>query len=210
MIAEVFEELARSREVSVDALWRVIDTVIAKTIFAASDALCQGIADVDMMRRPRSMPYPRYFQLLGFDILFDEQWKPWIIEVNYRPSLEFGTDAEWAMKVRLLKDVIEIAAPYHEIEEYLLDLRRNATGAVIKAWLERNEEVFEAFRARRAAALARSQFVEVLGPANWGDFTRSLGPRSDAVQRAPVLSRPEKRMGQQPQILRPHLKQRKK
>jgi hypothetical protein len=156
------------------------------------------------------MPYPRYFQLLGFDILFDQQWKPWIMEVNYRPSLEFGTDAEWAMKVRLLKDVIEIATPYREIEEHLLETRTNPTANAIKIWLERNNQVLDVFRTRQAAALAKSQFVKVLGPDNWGHFAGSLGPRSDTIKRAPVVSQPGKRKRQQRPIVTPVPQRRKK
>lgn len=38
------------------------------------------------------------FQVLGFDIMIDKKFRPWLIEVNQSPS--FGTDSSLDYKVK--------------------------------------------------------------------------------------------------------------
>eukprot|EP00045_Choanoeca_perplexa_P011280 m.118781 g.118781 ORF g.118781 m.118781 type:complete len:700 (-) comp15575_c1_seq4:833-2932(-) len=40
----------------------------------------------------------RCFQVLGFDLMLDEDGKPWMIEVNTNPSLLCGTAVDWIIK----------------------------------------------------------------------------------------------------------------
>jgi len=42
------------------------------------------------------------FEILGFDVLIDEKFKPWLIEINHAPS--FATDTPFDFKIK--KDVI--------------------------------------------------------------------------------------------------------
>jgi hypothetical protein len=37
---------------------------------------------------------PRCFQILGLDILIDDQWNCWLMEINANPSLNVYTDKE--------------------------------------------------------------------------------------------------------------------
>jgi len=44
----------------------------------------------------------------GFDILFDANLKPWLIEVNASPSMTANTPSDYEMKVGLLDDTFTV------------------------------------------------------------------------------------------------------
>ena len=48
------------------------------------------------------------FELLGFDVMIDDNLKPWLIEVNSMPS--FGTDTEMDKEVKtgLIEDTFRL------------------------------------------------------------------------------------------------------
>jgi len=48
------------------------------------------------------------FELYGFDIMFDANLKPWIIEVNASPSLTASSPTDYELKVGLLEDMVHI------------------------------------------------------------------------------------------------------
>ncbi|XP_072294629.1 probable tubulin polyglutamylase TTLL9 [Eucyclogobius newberryi] len=48
------------------------------------------------------------FELYGYDILLDENLKPWLIEVNASPSLTASSKEDYEMKCRLLEDTLNV------------------------------------------------------------------------------------------------------
>jgi len=48
------------------------------------------------------------YQILGFDIMIDKHFKPWLIEVNQSPS--FGTDSplDYEVKKAVLRDTFKL------------------------------------------------------------------------------------------------------
>jgi hypothetical protein len=48
------------------------------------------------------------FDLFGFDIILDQDLKPWILEVNLSPSLAFDSPLDFHIKSNLIIDALNI------------------------------------------------------------------------------------------------------
>ncbi len=48
------------------------------------------------------------FELLGFDVLIDENLKPWLLEVNLSPSMNTETSLDIELKTKLLVDLFNL------------------------------------------------------------------------------------------------------
>ena len=51
------------------------------------------------------------FEVYGYDILIDEQLKPWLIEVNASPSLSSTTDMDRNLKMGVINDTFAVVVP---------------------------------------------------------------------------------------------------
>mmetsp|Transcript_29964 Transcript_29964/g.69992 ORF Transcript_29964/g.69992 Transcript_29964/m.69992 type:complete len:153 (+) Transcript_29964:195-653(+) len=56
----------------------------------------------------KAQPYAGLFQLYGFDVMLDDELKPWLLEVNLDPAL--GTDSPLDFKVKsgMLVDALNL------------------------------------------------------------------------------------------------------
>ena len=48
------------------------------------------------------------FEVLGFDVMIDQNLKPWLIEVNHSPSFETDTKLDKTIKENLISDVLKL------------------------------------------------------------------------------------------------------
>jgi len=65
--------------VDVEALWNSIKRCVLKALVCVEDSIVNQISA---------------FELFGFDVLIDDNLKPWLIEVNSSPSMERGTELD--------------------------------------------------------------------------------------------------------------------
>lgn len=109
-IQDVFNQLTELG-IDTDALWQRIENVCILTIISIQNFMTKSSHN-----KCPSLGLPRCFQILGFDILIDKDLKPWILEVNYRPSLEYDIEAEKQLKIEMLASAMKIAAPFKFIQ----------------------------------------------------------------------------------------------
>uniref|UniRef100_A0A8D0GAD0 Tubulin tyrosine ligase like 2 n=1 Tax=Sphenodon punctatus TaxID=8508 RepID=A0A8D0GAD0_SPHPU len=104
----------RSHNMNDLRLWQRITHIVTLTLLAIT---------------PSVPPTSNCFELFGFDILVDDKFKPWLLEVNYSPALRLDCPIDATVKKSLLHDLIELLN-YKE-----MDALRENIGATSKASL---------------------------------------------------------------------------
>jgi hypothetical protein len=86
------------------SIWTAIKKTILLSVIAAAPYL-----DSEPAEAPSGVwGNSRRFQILGFDIMIDKNDQPFILEVNYRPSLSRDTPFEQTLKRDMFVDVLRI------------------------------------------------------------------------------------------------------
>ncbi|XP_047136933.1 polyglutamylase complex subunit TTLL1 isoform X1 [Hydra vulgaris] len=57
------------------------------------------------------------FECYGYDVIIDNDLKPWLIEINASPSLSATTYSDRILKLSLINDVINIVVPFNEMPD---------------------------------------------------------------------------------------------
>ena len=102
-----YKEKLKELGVDVDALFLRIKDVIIKACLASETHIYNSMS--------RATKYKNLcFELYGFDILVDENLKPWLIEVNVMPSLSSSSPMDKQIKTSLLSDIFNMVGvmPY--------------------------------------------------------------------------------------------------
>ena len=99
----------RLDDIGIDSkvLWnRIVDTCIQALVAGGSDIPHQ----------------PNSFELFGFDLMFDQNLKCWLIEVNSSPSLSCSTPLDTRIKGNLIRDTIALVSPSRIDRKALSDI----------------------------------------------------------------------------------------
>ncbi|XP_054008645.1 tubulin monoglutamylase TTLL4-like [Hylaeus anthracinus] len=95
---------SRLREEGVDVaeLWSKIKDIVVKTVIAAESSMNAAIKE-------NLVSSYACYELYGFDVLLDENLKPWLLEVNTLPSLQTDSQLDTAVKGHLMRNVLNMA-----------------------------------------------------------------------------------------------------
>ena len=63
------------------------------------------------------------FQILGFDIMIDKYFKPWLIEVNQSPSFQTDSPLDYEVKKQVLRDSFKLLNINQERREMFIRLK---------------------------------------------------------------------------------------
>ena len=85
--------MGRYSEEQVNSMFDGIQNIIIKCFYAVQSVIAKD---------------RHCFELYGYDILIDQNLKPWLIEINSSPSLSTTTKGDFILKKRLINDVIDI------------------------------------------------------------------------------------------------------
>ena len=77
----------------VDALFWEIQMIILRSLLAVQHVM---IAD------------KHCFELYGYDVIIDQDLKPWLLEVNASPSLTANTREDYLMKTEMLHGMLDV------------------------------------------------------------------------------------------------------
>lgn len=160
LISDVFEE--NFSEQQQRKIWSEIDDVIVLALFSAHRYLRDGSEKFLKNFKVNNSVYSKSFQIFGFDILLRENdLKPFLIEINYRPSLEFLRNCERRMKVDMIRSAVKIAAPLKPFQ-VLVNSRKNSFSESF--WLDeisRRPELFEQACELKNEAVQQSKFERI-------------------------------------------------
>ncbi|CAO2628819.1 Probable tubulin polyglutamylase TTLL2 [Lemmus lemmus] len=88
-----FFSYLRNGDVDDLRLWRKINHLVILTVLAVAPTIPEA---------------NNCFELFGFDILIDDNLKPWLLEVNYSPALSLDCSTDVSVKRSLVHDIIEL------------------------------------------------------------------------------------------------------
>ncbi|KAM7406948.1 hypothetical protein PAMA_002923 [Pampus argenteus] len=91
-----------SKGVNTTLIWEKIKDIVIKTIIASEPYVNS------LLKMHVRTPYSCH-ELFGFDIMLDENLKPWILEVNISPSLHSNTALDVSIKGQMIRDLLNLA-----------------------------------------------------------------------------------------------------
>ena len=94
------------KEKLMEKIWKQIEDIIIKTILSVADDYYKEIS----LNKINNL-----FELYGFDIMIDEKFKAWLIEVNVNPSLHCTSPLDLNLKTDLITDILNVVgiSPYN-------------------------------------------------------------------------------------------------
>mmetsp|Transcript_1057 Transcript_1057/g.3431 ORF Transcript_1057/g.3431 Transcript_1057/m.3431 type:complete len:998 (-) Transcript_1057:2293-5286(-) len=143
--------------VDTSTLWKKIKDTILRSLFAVQASIPHQVNS---------------FELLGFDVLVDEDLKPWIIEANTSPSLEVSNELDAYVKEKVIRDTVALLDP--------LPFNRSALLSVLKRRLSelKTRHTLTSIgnaESRKQLNVDLSKILYGRKPRSYGDMPTQLG-----------------------------------
>jgi hypothetical protein len=119
------KEYLRTHGYDLDLIWGRIEDLVVKSIISIEG---QVYAAMDM-----TVPFrDNCFEVLGFDILVDSDFRPWLLEINLSPSMNTDSPMDLKIKGSMIADMFSMIGVVPLDQRYSLDKTYllNATKAI--------------------------------------------------------------------------------
>lgn len=103
LIVRLIQEMSENA-VDVELIWDNISDIIVKTIITIQPSLASCYKSCQPYDYSNSM----CFEILGFDIILDEHYKPWLLEVNHSPSFSTDSHLDSQIKTAVITDALNL------------------------------------------------------------------------------------------------------
>ena len=82
--------------IDTDRMWSSIIGVVLRSLFCLSS-------------HPTIKPEPNAFEIYGYDIMFDADYRAWLVEVNASPAVSCDSEADVKVKIPMLTLTLTLA-----------------------------------------------------------------------------------------------------
>eukprot|EP00434_Breviolum_minutum_P020007 symbB.v1.2.017649.t1/scaffold1373.1/size231899/14 len=110
--------------VDVELMWSRIMDVIMKSLLAVEPV-------IGARTKATACHSHNCFELYGFDVLVDNELKPWLLEVNLSPSMQADSPLDWQIKGSLLADTFNLVG-INRVSKHRLAEATRAKAKVLK------------------------------------------------------------------------------
>ena len=96
--------LLENKGYNIKKLWKQIADIVIKTLCSIQPSLEHTYKTC----KPDDLSNSMCFEILGFDVLVDNNLKPWLLEVNHSPSFEIASPLDKKVKSIVIRDALRI------------------------------------------------------------------------------------------------------
>ena len=86
-------------------MWSKIYDAVIKSIISVENTIFDGVKNIQSVTGSCKS---NFFELLGYDIMLDDELNPWILEVNLAPSLAGDSPIDFQIKSNLIVDTFNL------------------------------------------------------------------------------------------------------
>jgi hypothetical protein len=94
-----------------EPVWAKIEDIVIKTVLAAEPIMFNSFENVVPFRT-------NCFEMLGFDVLIDNNMEPWLLEVNLSPSLGCDSPLDQKIKSSVISDIFSLAGKNENLKAF--------------------------------------------------------------------------------------------
>ncbi|XP_069838627.1 tubulin monoglutamylase TTLL4 isoform X3 [Dendropsophus ebraccatus] len=131
-----------------DKIWEKIKEMVIKTIIASEPYVNS------LMKMYVQNPYSCH-ELFGFDIMLDENLKPWVLEVNISPSLHSNSPLDVKIKGQMIRDLLNLAGFLLPNKEGTSSSNVNSSSSVLGKDHGRSADIVNEEKMKRAHYLSQ-------------------------------------------------------